>query len=259
MTPFEHISIDVASGVGWLCFDRPRVNAFDRQMLDETEAAFDELLANDSVRVIALGSTNPKYFSAGADLEAFRIMSVEAIRDWITVCHRLATKIRSGPKPVIACLRGVAVGGGLEMSLHTDRRFCSSDARLGQPEINIAFIPPVAGTQALVRLVGRSAAYKMLYSGELITAEEALEIGLVDEIHDPDNVKAAAQAFGEMLASKPANALASIRCCLAVGGDTTISNGVAIESHEANLLAGHPNFKEGIEAFIARRFPNWKQ
>ncbi len=255
---FRHISIDVVSGVGWLRFDRPRVNAFDRQMLDETEAAFDELLSNSTARVISLGSTNPKYFSAGADLETFRNMSTDAMRDWVTVCHRLALKIRSGPKPVIACIQGVADGGGLEMSLHADRRFASREARLGQPEVNIAFIPPVAGTQALVRLVGRSAAYKMLYSGELINALDAVKIGLVDEIHDLGDVEDAAQAFGEMVASKPANALTSIRRCLADGGDATFVEGMEMESQEAQMLSEHPNFKEGLEAFLERRSPNWK-
>lgn len=258
MAPFKYISINVISGVGWLRFDRPGVNAFDRQMLEETEAAFDELLSNNTVRVISLGSANPKYFSAGADLETFRNMSKDAMRDWVNVCHRLAFKIRSGPKPVIACIEGVAVGGGLEMALHADRRFASRDARIGQPEVNIAFIPPVAGTQALVRLVGRSAAYRMLYSGELINAQDALKIGLVDEVHELDDVEDAAQAFGQMIASKPANALASIRRCLADGGDATFVEGMKMESHEAQMLSEHPNFKEGLEAFLERRSPNWK-
>ncbi len=258
MSQFEHIAIDIASGVGWLRFDRPPVNAFDRQMLDETEAAFDTLLADDRARVIALGSTNPKYFSAGADLETFKSLSSDAIRDWVTVCHRLACKIRSGPKPVVACIRGVAVGGGLEMSLHADRRFSACDARLGQPEVNIAFVPPVAGTQALVRLVGRSAAYKLLYSGELIAAEQALQIGLVDEIHDAEKVETEVQEFGESLAAKAPNALAAIRRCLADGGDAAFAEGLVIEAREANALAEHPNFREGIDAFLERRPPNWK-
>jgi enoyl-CoA hydratase/carnithine racemase len=253
----KHIAIDVVSGLGWLRFNRSPVNAFDRQMLDETEASFDALLGDDTVRVIALGSTNPRYFSAGADLETFRSMSPDSVRDWVATCHRLAGKIRSGPKPVVACIRGVAVGGGLEMSLHADRRFSARDARLGQPEINIAFIPPVAGTQALVRLVGRSAAYKMLYTGELMDGEEALHIGLVDEVHDADDVEGAVQEFGETLAAKPPNALAAIRRCLADGGDVMFTDGLEIEAREANALAEHPNFREGIEAFLERRRPNW--
>lgn len=259
MSALEHISIEVISGVGWLRFDRPKVNAFDRQMLDETEAAFDELLAEKKAHVVVLSSTNSKYFSTGADLETFNAMSAEGIQDWITVCHRIAAKIRSGPKPVIASLRGVAVGGGLEMSLHADRRFASRDARLGQPEINIAFIPPVAGTQALVRLVGRSAAYRMLYTGEVMDAEAALQIGLVDEVHEPHDVETAVQEYGEMLATRPANALAAVRRCVADGGDTTLALGMEIEQREANLLAEHANFKEGIKAFLERRAPKWKR
>lgn len=252
-----HIVTEVTSGVAWLRFDRPRVNAFDRQMLNEAELAFDSLLASPEARVIVLGSTNPKYFSAGADLETFRDISSDGMREWITVCHRLAAKIRTGPKPVLACLHGIAVGGGLEMALHADRRFASHDVQLGQPEINIGFVPPVAGTQALVRLVGRSAAYKMLYTGELLDAEAALDMGVVDEIHELCKVETAVQEFGEMIASKPANALAAIRQCVASGGDTTMTQGMEIEQREANALAEHPNFREGIEAFLERRSPKW--
>lgn len=258
MTKFESIAVSVDAGVGWIRFDRAPVNAFDRAMLDETEAAVDALLADGSARVIVLGSTNPKYFSAGADLETFRAMDAAAIRDWVAVCHRLAGKLRSGPKPVLACIRGVAVGGGLEMSLHADRRFVARDARLGQPEVNIAFIPPVAGTQALVRLVGRSAAYRMLYTGELMDTEAALSIGLVDELHDGSEVEAATQAFGETLAARPANALAAIRRCLADGGDAAWNDGLAIEREAAGALAEHPNFREGVAAFLDRRKPDWR-
>lgn len=251
------IDIEIVEKVGWLRFDRPPVNAFDRAMLDETLAGVETLLADDGVRVIALGSTNPKYYSAGADLETFRAIPPEGMRDWISVCHRLAGLLRSGPKPVLACLRGVAVGGGLEMALHADRRFAARDARLGQPEINIAFIPPVAGTQALVRLVGRSAAFRMLAAGTLMDAGQALEIGLVDEVHDAADVEAATQAFGETLAARPPNALAAIRRCLADGGDASWADGIAIEAREAASLAEHPNFREGLSAFLERRKPRW--
>jgi enoyl-CoA hydratase/carnithine racemase len=235
------------------------VNAFNRRMLDETVAAVKTLHADDAVRVIVLGSTNPDYFSAGADLESFRDMDAVGMQKWVDVCHHLADALRSGPKPVLACIRGVAVGGGLEMALHADRRFVAHDARLGQPEINIAFVPPVAGTQALVRLIGRSAAFRMLSTGMLVDADAALNMGLVDEAHEPEELEPAVQAFGEVLAAKPANALASIRRCLADGGDASWKEGLAVEAREAVALAGHPNFGEGIAAFLARRPPVWKR
>ena len=178
--------------------------------------------------------------------------------DWVATSHRLAQAMRGSEKPVLAAINGIAVGGGLEMTLHADLRFAASDARLGQPEINIGFIPPVAGTQGLVRLLGRSQAFRMLYGGELIDAATACDIGLVDFVTAPDSLAGDVQAYGEMLAAKPANALAAIRRCLIDGGTRDFDAGLEIERAQAIALAGHENFAEGIAAFLEKRKPEWK-
>lgn len=177
--------------------------------------------------------------------------------EWITETHRLAQVIQSCPKPMHAAISGIAVGGGIEMALHVDLRFAASNAKLGQPEINLAFIPPVEGTQGLVRLVGRSEAFKMLYGGHVVDAATALKIGLIDFVVEPDELTDTVQQYAEQLATKPANALSAIRRCLIDGGERSFDEGLAIERAEAIALAVHDNFREGVAAFLAKRKPAW--
>jgi enoyl-CoA hydratase len=156
-------------------------------------------------------------------------------------------------------VRGVAVGGGLEMTLHCDVRFAARDARLGQPEININFIPPVGATQALTRLLGRPAAIRFLYDGQLVDAAQAAAIGLVDELVAPDDLEATVQRYAEALAAKPPEALAAIRRTITSGGGTSFDQGLELERSLAIELAGTANFAEGVDAFLTKRPPVWRR
>jgi len=154
------IRSSIVRHVGWIDFHRPPVNAFTRQMVEETHDAIAAALADSEIRVIVLGSAIDGYFSAGADLKVFKGMTGEGMRGWALRTHDIVRLMRSSPKPLLAAIRGTAVGGGLEMTLHCDLRFAAADAKLGQPEIRIGFIPPIATTQALVRLIGRPRAIR---------------------------------------------------------------------------------------------------
>lgn len=257
MAAHEFIAVEIVNRVGWLAYNRPPVNAFNRQMVEEVAAAFDALHADSDVRVIVLASALPKYFSTGADLKVFRAMRPEDFRAWIALCHGLARKLRASEKPLLAAIAGTAVGGGLEMTLHCDLRFAAADARLGQPEIAINFIPPIAATQALARLIGRPQAIRYLYDGALLPAQAALKIGLVDEICPPEKLRDEVQAYAETLAAKPRKALAAIRQCVTLGGGMTFDEGLALEAEWAGRLADSADFAEGIAAFLAKRPPRW--
>ncbi len=253
----RHIRTETVDHVGWLLFDRPPVNAFDWTMVRQVAEAFDALAEEADVRVIVLGSANPRYFSAGADLETFAGIDQAGMADWCELVHGLVHRFRASAKPMLAAIDGVAVGGGLEMTLHCDVRFAALTARLGQPEVNINFIPPVGATQALVRLIGRPAALRLLYGGELIPADVALALGLVDELTGPDDLRATVQAYGELLAARPPEELAAIRRTVTDGGGRTFDDGLRIEAEEAIGLAGTANFAEGVAAFLAKRAPHW--
>lgn len=253
----EHVRLSVVRGVGWIEFDRPPVNAFNHQMVHETNVALGHLEQAADVRVIVLASALERYFSAGAELQIFDGIATDAMREWVSMVHGVVATIRNLSKPALAAIHGTAVGGGLEMTLHCDLRFAAADARLGQPEININFIPPVGTTQALVRLIGRPAALRYLYDGTLLDAGQAEAIGLVDEVVPAGALRETVQRYAETLTSKPPEALAAIRTAIVTGGGLPMSEGLALEAELATQLSGTENFHEGVRAFLEKRQPRW--
>jgi enoyl-CoA hydratase/carnithine racemase len=145
------------------------------------------------------------------------------------------------------------------MTLHCDQRFAATDAQLGQPEVRIGFIPPIATTQALARLIGRPRAIRYLYDGGLVPAAQALEWGLVDELVEPTDLRRRVQTYGEELAAKSPAALAAVRRTVTLGGGMTFAEGQAFELETVVALAETPDFAEGVEAFLAKRPPVWRR
>ena len=253
------VRFTVERHVGWLEYDRPPVNAFTREMVDETHETIAAALADRDVHVLVLASAVEKYFSAGADINVFKGMTGEGARSWTERCHAIVRLLRDSPKPLLAAINGTAVGGGLEMTLHCDLRFAARDARFGQPEIKIGFIPPIATTQALVRLIGRPRTLRYLYDGTLVAAAEALQWGLVDELVEPAGLRERVQAYGEGLAAKSPAALAAIRRTVTLGGGMTFADGMKLELDTVVALADTPDFAEGVDAFLAKRPPVWRR
>jgi enoyl-CoA hydratase/carnithine racemase len=254
---YDHIRSSIDRHVAWIEFNRPPVNAFTRPMVDETYAAIAAALGDSEVRVLVLASAVPGYFSAGADLHTFKGLSADGVRDWAKRCHEVARLLRGSAKPLLAAIHGTAVGGGLEMTLHCDLRFAATDARFGQPEIRIGFIPPIATTQALARLIGRPRALRYLYDGGLITAAQALDWDLVSELVEPAALRQRVQAYGEELAAKSPAALAAIRRTVTLGGGMSFEDGMACELEAVAELGAGPDFAEGVDAFLAKRTPRW--
>lgn len=254
---FRYLNVHTVDRVGWIEYNRPPINAFNWEKLREVPAALETLLKDSDVRVIVFGSAIEKYFSTGADIRVFDGIGTKGMEEWVSICHGLVMLMRQANKPLLAAIRGIAAGGGLEMVLHCDIRFAASDARLGQPEINIGFIPPVGATQALARLLGRSRAIRYLYEGTLVSAEEALAMGLIDIIYPPKQLHEEVQAYANSLAQKPAQALAAIRRTITEGGAMSFDEGMRIEYESALKLAGTRDFSEGIQAFLEKRKPDW--
>jgi len=254
---YSFIRYSTVRHVGWLDFNRPPVNAFNRQMVDEVHDCIALALGEPAVQVLVLASAVDAYFSAGADLTIFKGLTADGMRHWASRCHEIARLLRSSPKPLLAAIHGTAVGGGLEMTLHCDLRFAATNAKLGQPEIRIGFIPPIATTQALARLIGRPRAIRYLYDGRLISAEEALRWSLVDELVEPEGLRERVQAYADELATKSPAALAAIRRTVTLGGGMSFEEGMAFELEAAVELASGPDFAEGVDAFLSKRPPNW--
>jgi enoyl-CoA hydratase/carnithine racemase len=255
---YEFLKTTVEDRVGWIEYQRPPLNAIDWKMLGEIPSALDALLQDDGVRVIVFASALEKYFSTGADLKVLQAMGQQDMRRWVQTCHSIVRQLRQAQKPLLAAIHGTAVGGGLEIVLHCDVRFAAASARLGQPEINIAFIPPVGTTQSLPRLLGRPRALRFLYEGTLVSSEEAREMGLVDFVVSPEKLREEVQAYAVALARKPAEALASIRRTITMGLEMPYEEALGLELEAAVHLSGTPDFTEGLRAFFEKRPPKWK-
>lgn len=255
---YEFLRTSVTDRVAWIEYNRPPLNSIDWKMLGEIPAALGAHLADPSVRVIVVASALEKYFSTGADLRVLKEMGPEEMRQWVGACHALVRKIRQAGKPLLGAINGTAVGGGLEIVLHADVRFAAANARLGQPEINIGFIPPVGTTQSLARLLGRPRALRFLYEGALVGADEALKMGLVDFVVAPEKLRDEVQGYAAALARRPAEALEAIRRCVTEGPEIPFDDSLRLELDAAVRLAGTPDYREGLAAFLAKRPPVWK-
>jgi len=255
---FQHLRVETSDRIGWIEYYRPPLNAFNWEMLYEVPRALTQLLNDPNTRVIVFASALEKYFSTGADLKVFQAMGPGDLRRWVETCHSLVLQMRAAGKPLLASINGTAVGGGLEMVLHCDLRFAANDAKLGQPEINIAFIPPVGATQAYGRLLGRSRALRFLYEGAAVSAQEALEMGLVDFVVPADRLRAETTAYAFELAKKPARALAAIRRCVTAGLERPFAEALGIELEAAVELGSSRDFAEGLQAFLEKRAPKWE-
>ena len=257
--PGKYLSLNVKNHVGWLEFNRPKVNTFHPEMVQEVIETLRYFEADASVRVIVLASALHQHFSAGAELSTLIDISEDGMAGLCDMLHDVVYCLRKSKRPMLAAIHGIAVGAGLEMTLHCDVRFAAQDARLGQPEVFINFIPPVGATQALVRLIGRPRAVRYLYDGKLLSAEEAFALGLVDELVPEEELRKRVQCYAESLCEKPPEALASIRRSIIEGGGLCFDDGLQLEREEAIKLSGTENFAEGVRAFLEKRDPAWRR
>ncbi len=255
---FQNLRTRKHDRVGWIEYHRPPVNAVDWEMLREIPSALEEMLGDSEVRVIVFASALEKYFSVGADLKLFDGMKPEDMREWMTLCHDLVGKMRRSSKPLLAAVHGTAVGAGFEAVLHCDIRFAATDARIGQPEVNIALLPGVGTTQALARLLGRPRAIRFLYEGAIVSAQEAADMGLIDVVHPREQLLEEVQSYARSLAMKPAKCLAAIRRTITLGGSVSFDEGLRLEFDAEVELAGTRDFQEGIRAFLNKSQPDWE-
>ena len=230
----EFVRLEVDGGVGTIRLDRPPVNALSRQVQDELLRAAEEAAVRDDVRaVIVYGGE--EVFAAGADVRELAALTHAEV---LMLARRLSAglgAVAGIPKPTVAAVAGYALGGGLEVALSCDWRIAGDNATLGVPEIQLGLIPGGGGTQRLARLVGPARAKDLVYTGRFVDAQEALAIGLVDEVVPADDVYARARAYVEPFTRGPAQAYAAAKKAIDGGLGVDLRTGLDIES---DLFAG---------------------
>ena len=243
------IRADRDGPVALLTIDREEaLNALDVATLTELRDRLREVAGDAGVRAVVLTGAG-KAFAAGADIKYMSGLDVAQAKAWGSLGHEATALLETMPKPAIAAINGFALGGGCELALACDLRYASARAKLGQPEINLAIVPGWGGTQRLTRVCGIGAAKDLIYTGRTVDAEEALRIGLVNEIADPvlDRALEVAQALAEKSAT--ALALAKRLINMAPGA-------LEAEANEFGELFGSADATEGLTAFVEKRPPN---
>jgi len=235
--------------------DHPKANAISAAVVGGLRAAVAALAADDAVRALVITGSGTRFFAAGADVKEFPAAAVAGRP--AAGGAELMEELEALPKPVIAAVNGLALGGGCELAMACDIRLAARSARFGQPEINLGIIPGWGGTQRLPRLVGRGRALSLLLSGEMIDAATALSWGLVSEVVDDVDLPDAAAALAERLASKPPRAVAAIKAALRLGVDRPLAEGLAAEQREFLGVFTTADAREGIAAFLEGRQPAW--
>ncbi|MBW0091354.1 enoyl-CoA hydratase/isomerase family protein [Pseudonocardia sp. KRD-184] len=246
----EFVRLEVDGGVGTIRLDRPPMNAISRQVQEELLAASAEATQRDDVRAVVVYG-GEKVLAAGADVKEMAGMTYA---DMAAVARRLSAgfgAVSTIPKPTVAAITGYALGGGLELALGADRRIAGDNAKLGQPEILLGIIPGGGGTQRLARLIGPSRAKDLIFTGRMVKAEEALAIGLVDEVVPADDVYAAARRWAEQFVNGPASAYAAAKKAIDSGLDVDLRTGLDIESEAFAALFATDDQRIGMESFVA--------
>jgi enoyl-CoA hydratase len=244
---YENITVQRDGGVATLTINRPKaLNALNSRTIGELLAAVAEL---GDARVVLVTGAGEKAFVAGADIAEMSAMSKVQAFAFGEAGHRLMDAIEDSACPWIAAVNGFALGGGCELALACDFIYATPNARLGQPEINLGVIPGFGGTQRLLRRVGVAKAKEMIYSGDMVGAEEALRIGLIDAILPMVDIQARVQKLGQ----KAPLALAAAKSVLHRGQSLPLAEALRLEAEAFATLFDSADLHEGMQAFLAKR------
>jgi enoyl-CoA hydratase len=237
-----------------LTLNRPdKLNALNDELLGALHAAFDAL-AEDSARAVIVTGAG-KAFSAGVDIEELRTMTPAEARKRAQRGHSLAAKIEALACPVIAAVAGFALGGGCELALACDFIYAAEGAKLGQPEVSLGVIPGFGGTQRLAERVGLSRARELIYTGELVRADRALTMGLVNAVLPPDELLPRVRSVALLIAEKSPLAVAQAKRTMLRGVEAGLTAGCELEAQAFAALFGSEDQKEGMQAFVDKRKP----
>ncbi|UOV04863.1 enoyl-CoA hydratase-related protein [Pseudoxanthomonas sp. F37] len=245
-------------GIRRITVNRPdKLNALNAATLDALQAAFDAAAADPAVRVVVLTGAGPKAFVAGADIAEMADLRPTEGRDFSLRGQRLMRSIETLPKPVVAMVNGFALGGGLELAMGCHLRIAADTAKLGQPEIGLGLIPGFGGSQRLLRLAGRAATLELCLLGAPVTAERALQLGIVNRVVPAAELETETLKVAMQLAASAPLALRATLDVVNIGGECGIEEGLQYETAQFGLMFATDDMREGTRAFMERRKPTF--
>ncbi|MFP3980060.1 MAG: enoyl-CoA hydratase/isomerase family protein [Desulfobacterales bacterium] len=257
--PYETILFEVADAIATITVNRPKsLNALNSQVVEEMLAAVDEISANDEIRAVIITGAGEKAFVAGADITELSRLNPVSAKYFASRGHKLMRALELLPIPVIAAVNGFALGGGLEMALSCDFIYAAENAKVGQPEINLGLIPGFGGTQRLTRQVGKNLAREMIYTGMMLSAEEAEKKGIVNRVVPAAELMETANKTARTMAQKGRISIYAAKQAIDKGMDADLDTACEIEINAFALCMASPDAKEGTAAFLEKRTPDFK-
>jgi enoyl-CoA hydratase/carnithine racemase len=257
---FETLEVRIEEdGVTIVALKHPPVNALSTKVLEELGLAIEELVDNTDCRALVITGEG-RYFSAGADMKELATRANEIRADYMKFVergHRVFRSLELIPQPVIAAINGVALGGGLELALACDIRIAGEATKVGLPEVAYGLMPAYGGTQRLARLVGLAKARELVFTGEVINADEALRIGLVNMKVPSGHELKAAREMGATIAQKAPIAVAAAKRAMLAGYDKDLEEGLKGETKAFESVSSSDDLAEGLAAFVERRKPRF--
>lgn len=258
MSQYKNLKADVKNNILYITINRPdKMNALNFQTLDEIRFVMDEAYDTEEVKGIIITGEGEKAFVAGADISEFSQLNDINSRKISENGQDTFSLIEKCPKPVIAAVNGFALGGGCELALACHMRVASDNAKMGLPEVTLGILPGYGGTQRLTLLVGKGKAFEMIMTGDMITAEHALQIGLVNYVvPQPELLAKCEEILNKIIQRAPVAVAQIVECINAVYNET--KDGYDIEANSFALCTRTEDFKEGTNAFLAKRKAEFK-
>ena len=256
---FENLLYEKKDGIARITFNRPKVlNALNRKTVEELREALIDARDDAAVRVLILTGVGEKSFVAGADIGELAQRTPVDGKDFSLFGQSVFHLLETMGKPSICAINGFALGGGCELALCCTIRIASKTAKLGQPEVKLGIIPGYGGSQRLARLCGKGVAHELCLTGEMITAEEALRIGLVNHIYEPAELLPAAEALAKKIIANAPLAVKYTIEAIERGTEMPLEEGLFLEATLFGLCCATEDMREGTKAFLEKRSPQFR-
>ncbi|WP_028581194.1 enoyl-CoA hydratase-related protein [Desulfogranum japonicum] len=254
MTEYENIRFERDDAIAVVTIDRPEsLNALNYETLQELKVCFEQISYDHTLGVVVLTGAGEKAFVAGADISYMRDMNAVEGAEFAHLGHSVMMSIENASQPVIAGVNGFALGGGCELALACDIRIASTNAKFGQPEVNLGIIPGFGGTQRLPRLVGKGIASELLYTGDIIDSTEAFRIGLVNRVVPLDELMLTCKSIAQKINSKSPRAIKICKSTIHNGCQMDIARANQYEAVQFGQCFASADQVEGMTAFLEKR------
>jgi enoyl-CoA hydratase len=251
---YENIIYEVEEGIATITFNRPKaLNALNAALLGELSDALDQVAADEDIRVLVLTGAGEKAFVAGADISELATFNSLSAKHFAQKGHSAINKLQEIPIVAIAAVNGFALGGGTEIAIACDFIYAAENARFGQPEINLGLIPGFGGTQRLPRLIGTNRAKELIYTGNMISAEEGSQMGLVNKVVAPESLLDEVMKTARAIAAKGKASLRAAKQAVNNGMNADLATGLSIEIDAFAVSFASQDAKEGTTAFLEKR------